>query len=136
MNNPMLRVAVCNRRTDRRYKNREMEWIALKDRCRVPVRTTETVSEYPGLSKDVRDSLKDQGGFVGGWLREGIRKNGYVISRCIGTLDADNIPGDVSFESLCRDRLAGVEWFVYSFLLPPDPERLSPGVRRGLRAAV
>ncbi len=92
MNNPVLKIAVCNRRIDTRYKNREETWQAVKDRCRVPVRTTETVAEYPKLSKERRDSLKDHGGFVGGWLRNGIRKNGNVISRCLGCLDADNIP--------------------------------------------
>ena len=80
MNNPVLKISVCNRRTDRKYKNVEQPWVAIKDRNRVPVRTTETVNEYPQLSKEHRDALKDQGGFVGGWLREGIRKNGNVIS--------------------------------------------------------
>ena len=114
MNNPMLKIAVCNRRTDKRYKNVERSWMAIKDRNRVPVRTTETAEEYPRLSKEQRDALKDQGGFVGGWLREGFRKNGNVISRCIGALDADNIPAGTSFPALVRSSLAGVEWFMYS----------------------
>ena len=75
MNNPTLKIAVCNRRTDKRYKNVERTWIQLKDRNRVPVRTTETAAEYPKLSREEKDKLKDQGGFVGGWLKEGIRKN-------------------------------------------------------------
>ncbi len=114
MNNPVLKIAVCNRRTDRKYKNAEWTWQELKDRNRMPVRTTETAAEYPLLPKDQRDALKDQGGFVGGWLREGMRKNGHVISRCVGTLDADSIPAGVSFPALCREKLAGVEWFLYS----------------------
>ena len=114
MNNPTLKIAVCNRRTDRKYKNQEHPWLWIKDRNRVPVRTTETVAEYPRLSKNERDSLKDQGGFVGGWLREGVRKNGNVISRCIGALDADSIPEGVDFPELVRSVLGGVEWFAYS----------------------
>ena len=114
MNNPVLKIAVCNRRIDTRYKNREETWQTVKDRCRVPVRTTETVAEYPKLSKDRRDSLKDHGGFVGGWLRNGIRKNGNVISRCLGCLDADNIPENVDFPALCRKVFAGIDWFLYS----------------------
>ena len=114
MNNPTLKIAVCNHRTDWRYKNQERSWQEIMDRCRVPIRTTETVSEYPKLPKDQRDSLKDHGGFVGGWLREGRRKRGHVVSRCIGTLDADNIPADVNFPALCRRLLAGVDWFLYS----------------------
>ncbi len=114
MNNPVLKIAVCNHRTDRRYKNVERSWMEIKDRNRNPVRTTETAEEYPRLSKEQRDALKDQGGFVGGWLREGIRKNGNVISRCVGALDADNIPEGVAFPALVRNALAGVEWFLYS----------------------
>ncbi len=114
MNNPMLRIAVCNHRTDRKYKNAERSWLEIKDRNRVPVRTSETAEEYPRLSKEQRGALKDQGGFVGGWLREGIRKNGNVISRCVGALDADNIPADADFVSLVRDALPGTEWFLYS----------------------
>lgn len=114
MNNPTLKIAVCNHRTDKRYKNVERPWQAIKDRNRVPVRTTETAAEYPRLSKDRRDALKDQGGFVGGWLREGIRKNGNVIFRNLGALDADNIPEGVNFPALVRSALSGVEWFLYS----------------------
>ncbi len=51
---------------------------------------------------------------MGGWLREGIRKNGNVISRCLGCLDADNIPAGVDFPALVREKLAGVDWFLYS----------------------
>ena len=50
MNNPVLQIAVCNHRTDRRYKNVERTWMEIKDRNRVPVRTTETAEEYPRLS--------------------------------------------------------------------------------------
>lgn len=114
MNNPKLKIAVCNRRTDKRYKNIEKTWMELKDRNRVPVRTTETAAEYPRLSREEKDKLKDQGGFVGGWLKEGVRKNGNVISRCVGALDADNIPTGIAFPALVRNALAGVEWFLYS----------------------
>ena len=112
--NAICKVALCNRRTNSRYKNLEKPWQWLKDRNRVPVRTTETAEEYPRLSKEERDVLKDQGGFVGGWLREGIRKNGNVICRSVGALDADNIPEGVSFPALVREKLAGFEWFLYS----------------------
>ena len=74
--NVICKVSLCNRRDNRRYKNQEKPWTWLKDRNRVPVRTTETAEEYPKLPKAERDALKDQGGFVGGWLKEGIRKNG------------------------------------------------------------
>ena len=112
--NVICKVSLCNRRTNSRYRNQEKPWTWLKDRNRVPVRTTETAEEYPKLSKEERDALKDQGGFVGGWLREGIRKNGNVICRSVGALDADNIPEGVSFPALVREKLCGFEWFLYS----------------------
>ena len=114
MNNPVLKIAVCNHRTDKRYKNVERSWTEIRDRNRIPVRTPEAAAEYPRLPKEQRDALKDQGGFVGGWLREGVRKNGNVVSRCVGCLDADNIPAGVDFPALCRQALPGVEWFLYS----------------------
>ena len=112
--NVMCKVSLCNRRTNSRYKNLERPWEWLKDRNRNPIRTTETAEEYPKLSKAERDALKDQGGFVGGWLREGVRKNGNVICRSVGALDADHIPAEVNFPALVRSKLCGIDWFLYS----------------------
>ena len=114
MNDPMLKIAVCNHRNNSKYKNQEKPWSYIKDRNRRPIRTTETAEEYPRLPKEKRDELKDHGGFVGGWLKGGIRKNGNVISRCIGALDADNIGADDDFLGITRKALEGVEYFIYS----------------------
>lgn len=114
MNDPILKIAVCNHRDNAKYKNQEKPWSYIKDRNRRPIRTTETAEEYPKLPKEKRDELKDHGGFVGGWLKGGIRKNGHVISRCIGALDADNIGADDDFLGITRKALDGVEYFIYS----------------------
>jgi predicted P-loop ATPase len=114
MNEQLIKVALCNRKTDRKYKNQEMTWQAIKDRNADPVRTSETVQEYPRLSRSRRDQLKDQGGFVGGWLKEGIRKNGHVICRTMGTLDADHVEAGVDFPSKVREALEGADYFIYS----------------------
>jgi predicted P-loop ATPase len=84
------------------------------NRNRNPLRTSETAEEYPKLPKKQRDALKDQGGFVGGWLKGGIRKNGNVIGRQIGCLDADNAPADTDFLLLTATALTGVKHFIYS----------------------
>ncbi|MBQ8622211.1 MAG: hypothetical protein IJ422_07850, partial [Oscillospiraceae bacterium] len=55
----------------------------------VTIRTTETVQEYRKLKKGAQDNIKDVGGFVGGALREGRRKNGMVLCRSMLTLDMD-----------------------------------------------
>lgn len=109
-----IKVALCNHKTDRKYKNQEMTWQAIKERNSNPIRTSETMEEYPKLPKLQRDQLKDQGGFVGGWLRGGSRKNGNVICRTLGTLDADHIEDGKEFLARARSVLEGTALFVYS----------------------
>lgn len=109
-----IKVAVCNKKTDKKYKNQEHEWDYLVNRNRNPVRTTETAEEYPKISKVQRDNAKDIGGFVGGWLKGGIRKNGCVISRILGTLDADHIDDNDAFMLAVKTALVGVTYFLYS----------------------
>jgi len=109
-----VKISVCTRKTDRIYKNQEQTWRYIKDRNRAPIRTTETAEEYPKLSKDRRDALKDHGGFVGGWLKKGVRKNGNVINRTIGCLDADAIPESADFPFLVELALPDTEYFLYS----------------------
>ncbi len=114
MNTPSIKVAICNRKTDRKYKNREMSWNELKDRNAKAIRTSETIKEYPKLPRAQRDQLKDQGGFVGGWLKEGLRKNGHVICRTVGSLDADHIEAGDDFIGRVKQALEGVSYFLYS----------------------
>jgi predicted P-loop ATPase len=114
MNTQPIKIALCNRKTDRKYKNREMSWQELKERNAKPIRTSETIKEYPKLPRAQRDQLKDQGGFVGGWLKKGLRKNGHVISRTVGSLDADHIESGDDFLGKVKQALEGVSFFIYS----------------------
>jgi len=109
-----VKIAVCNRKTDKKYKNQEQEWDYIIDRNRTPIRTSETAEEYPKLPKKQRDALKDNGGFVGGHLKGGIRKNGNVISRGIGMLDADRIDIGTDFIDAVKTALPNTEYFIYS----------------------
>ena len=109
-----VKISVCNHKTDKKYKNQERPWSYLKERNRNPVRTSETAEEYLKLPKAQRDAAKDHGGFVGGWLREGIRKNGNVLCRTIGVLDADKIPQGVDFPTQLNQALGGIDYFIYS----------------------
>ena len=110
----LVKISVCNHKTDKKYKNQEQLWSYLKDRNRNPVRTSETAEEYPKLAKTQRDAAKDNGGFIGGWLKGGIRKNGNVLCRTIGVLDADIITPDVAFPVKVKQALLGAEYFLYS----------------------
>ena len=84
-----MKIAVGNSRMDKKWKNREISWEELCQKVSTTIRTTETVEEYRKLKKGSQDSIKDVGGFVGGALREGRRKNGMVLCRSMLTLDMD-----------------------------------------------
>ena len=84
-----MKIAVGNSRMDKKWKNREISWEELCQRVSSTIRTTETVEEYRKLKKGAQDNIKDVGGFVGGQLREGRRKNGMVLCRSMLTLDMD-----------------------------------------------
>ena len=84
-----MKIAVGNSRMDKKWKNRDISWEDLCEKVSVTIRTTETVEEYRKLKKGSQDSIKDVGGFVGGHLREGRRKNGMVLCRSLLTLDMD-----------------------------------------------
>lgn len=85
-----MKIAVANSRMEKRWINKDITWDEFKEKCSNPIRTTETVSEYRKLKKGNQDNIKDVGGFVGGHLKEGKRKNGFVDCRSLITLDLDN----------------------------------------------
>ncbi len=84
-----MKIAVGNSRMDKKWKNRDIAWEDFKNTVRTTKRTTETVSEFRKMSRARQDSIKDVGGFVGGALREGKRRNGSVLCRSLLTLDMD-----------------------------------------------
>ena len=114
MKDQPIKISVCNRKTDTKFKNQEWLWEDIVKRNRAPIRTSETSQEYQKMAKQKRDALKDVGGFVGGWLKGGIRKNGNVISRIIGPLDADHIKEIEEFLAKIEEVLEGVQYFIYS----------------------
>ena len=58
---------------------------------------TETHAEYMALPKAERDRRKDVGGFMGGTLRDGLRRRGCCTGRSLITLDMDNCePGSTA----------------------------------------
>ncbi len=70
---------------DKKWKNKDISWDEFKNTVRTHQATTETVSEFRRMAKARQDAIKDVGGFVGGALREGKRKNGYVLCRSLLT---------------------------------------------------
>lgn len=55
-----------------------------------------TTTNYHHIPKTHKDNLKDNGGFVGGHLKNGRRKKGNVLERSFITLDIDNAPHNLT----------------------------------------
>ena len=68
----------------------------------------ETHAEYMALPKAEQDKRKDVGGFVGGSLRDGLRRRGCCTGRSLITLDMDNCaPGSTERSVVSDTRGAG-----------------------------
>lgn len=89
-----LHIAMGRSRHEKKWKNTSMAWGDLLARVSQTTRTHETIAEYRSMKKDEQDQIKDVGGFVGGYLMQGRRKNGFVKERSLITLDADFAPAD------------------------------------------
>ena len=84
-----LLIAVGRSRKSTQWQNKELNWSELLDKLSQTTRTRETAAEYAALPKGERDNIKDVGGFVGGYLKNGKRNNASVVNRCLVCLDAD-----------------------------------------------
>jgi putative DNA primase/helicase len=82
-------LAVAKRRTEKRWRNTKITWSALVTKLASTHRTHETLRDYLKATKERQDQIKDIGGFVGGYLKNGHRKNGNVRHRQLITLDID-----------------------------------------------
>ncbi|WP_444881632.1 DNA primase family protein [Jeotgalibaca porci] len=85
-----LNVSWGKSKTETEWKNKTILWSDFLKILSDPVVTYETVAEYTTMPKSQRDNIKDVGGFVGGFLKQGRRKADHVQSRSIVTLDADS----------------------------------------------
>lgn len=87
-----FRIATCKNRWQDPYRNESVTWDELLDRIRPAYHTKETVQEYRRMSKKEQGTIKDVGGFVGGYLQDGHRNNLSIIKRSLITLDIDFAP--------------------------------------------
>ena len=101
-NNVELAISLGKSRFDTNWKNGSMKWSVLLDKLSKSVTTPETHAEYMKMGKEAQDKIKDIGGFVGGHLKEGKRRNGNVECRQLVTLDADAPKGDL-WDSIQND---------------------------------
>lgn len=82
-------LATAHSRIAKKWRNRHWLWSELLQRCSETKRTGKTAAEYARMSKEEQSNVKDVGGFVGGYLSGGIRKNANVMYRTVATLDID-----------------------------------------------
>lgn len=82
-------LATAHTRTSKKWRNRQWRWAELLERCSETKRTGETAAEYAKMSREEQSNIKDVGGFVGGYLSGGVRKNTNVMYRSVATLDID-----------------------------------------------
>lgn len=87
--NITLDIATANTRRAAKWQNKRATWQDIVNTLSQTERTPETLKQYFSYTKDRQDEIKDVGGFVGGYLREGRRKKGYVDYRQIVSLDVD-----------------------------------------------
>lgn len=99
-----LPIAYGNSCFAKKWPNKTTTFDDLCARLEHTTYTTETVEEYPKLSKADRDRAKDKGGFVGGQLKDNRRKRENVVCRSMLTHDADHADTDFieKFTSGCK----------------------------------
>lgn len=82
-------ISIGNSRKDKYWKLQHVTWEAFIDRLSRTIVTSETQDEYRRMKKYKQDDLKDVGGFVGGELKDGLRRKESVLNRSMLTLDMD-----------------------------------------------
>ena len=90
-----LTIATAPRRTTTHWTNTHTDRQALTAKAYDPTVLPITQHDYHRLPKAKKDELKDVGGFVGGHLKNGLRRKGHALTRSLITLDIDNLPNDV-----------------------------------------
>lgn len=71
------------------WKNKKFTWSKLVERLSEENKTTESFKEFLAASKADQGKIKDVGGYVGGYLRNGRRNPKNVVHRQLITLDID-----------------------------------------------
>lgn len=71
------------------WKNQKISWSDFVSRIREEHKTPETLKEFLAASREDQTKIKDVGGYVGGYLKNGRRKPENIVHRQLLTLDID-----------------------------------------------
>jgi putative DNA primase/helicase len=82
-------IATGHSRKSRKWKNQTWKWSEMVTRLSQEHKTMETYQEYMSANKEDQSEIKDIGGYVGGYLRNGKRSPKNVVHRQLMTLDID-----------------------------------------------
>ena len=93
------------------WMNKDVTWDKLVARLKNCKRTPETTQEYKAMSRTQKGKVKDVGGFVGGIIKNGVRKNPNISGRTLITLDIDY--GSPDTLGVIEDLRYGTAWCVY-----------------------
>ncbi|CEQ05973.1 virulence-associated protein e [[Clostridium] sordellii] len=86
----LINIAIGRSRKEINYVNKSISYSDfINNYLKDTKYTKENYKEYINFSKDIQDNIKDVGGFVGGFLKDGKRRKDTVINRSLVTLDAD-----------------------------------------------
>ncbi|MFU0768938.1 virulence-associated E family protein [Staphylococcus pasteuri] len=105
------------------WTNHNMAWSDFMQKLATTVRTKEDLLDYNKMSKSEQADIKDVGGFVGGYLKEGKRRAGKVMNRSMLTLDIDYAAQDMA------DMLSMFYDFAYCVYSTHKHREVSPRLR-------
>lgn len=95
----LINIAIGRSRKEINYVNKSISYSDfINNYLKDTKYTKEDYKEYITFSKDIQDNIKDVGGFVGGFLKDGKRRKDTVINRSLVTLDAD-----FAYENMIED---------------------------------
>jgi putative DNA primase/helicase len=84
-----INIATASNRQARKWKNQTIKISEFVQKLGKTVRTHETFNEYRNMAKNDQDRIKDIGGYVGGILKDGLRRKNNVQNRQLLTYDID-----------------------------------------------
>jgi hypothetical protein len=93
-----LDIAIGLSRMSKAWKNTKMQWSEMVERLTTERQTAETLAQFLSAPKEEQDRIKDVGGYVGGYLRNGRRSPDAVMFRQVVTLDLDFATLDFWFD--------------------------------------
>lgn len=89
MNDTIIKISYAKNRKCMTWRTQTIKWSQMVEKLSHSVATSETLEEFLKMPLEKQGDIKDVGGFVGGSLRDGIRRKSNLEERWLLTLDID-----------------------------------------------